>query len=226
MLRAMLRFYDPTSGSICLDGRPLSSMSRHQIAEKISIVEQEPSLFPMTLMENVLYGIRKDAVDANGEYCYSKAKEDAVNAALVEAGLPIHPGNDLNLTLHTRVGEGGRSLSGGQRQRVAIARALVRNPEVLLLDEPTSALDSTSEKVVIKALRRALEHANCMAMVTHRLNVVSALGVNRVIVMDKGEIVESGHPDALLQNDDGLYASLAREQGIITRTKDRSSTVN
>lgn len=215
MLRAILRFYDPTFGTICLDGKPLTQLSRHQIAEKISVVEQEPSLFPMTLMENVLYGISKDDVDeTTGEKCYSKAYERAVTEALEEAGLPIHPGNDLNLELHTRVGEGGRSLSGGQRQRVAIARALIRNPEVLLLDEPTAALDSESEKTVIKALKRAMVHANCMAMVTHRLNVVSALGVNRVIVMDKGKIVEAGHPDVLLSKEGGLYASLAREQGI------------
>jgi ABC-type multidrug transport system fused ATPase/permease subunit len=218
MLRAILRFYDPSSGSICLDGKPLTEMSRNEIASKISVVEQEPSLFPMTLIENVLYGIEKDAVDEKtGEQCYSKYYREAVTGALKEAGLSVHPGNELNLSLDTRVGEGGRSLSGGQRQRVAIARALIRNPEVLLLDEPTAALDSQSEKTVIAALKRALTHANCMAMVTHRLNVVRALGVNRVIVMERGEIVETGHPETLLRDPDSLYSSLAREQGITAK---------
>ena len=226
MLRAILRFYDPVAGSICLDGQPLNQLTRHQIASKISVVEQEPSLFPMTLMENVLYGIDMDARDeTTGQKCYSKKYQLMVTKALEEAGLPIYPGNDLNLELNTRVGEGGRSLSGGQRQRVAIARALIREPEVVLLDEPTAALDSQSEKTVIKALERALEHANCMAMVTHRLGVVSALGVNRVIVLDKGKIVETGSPEVLLRQKDGLYASLAREQGIISDIR-TTKTVN
>lgn len=215
MLRAMMRFYDPSHGSVCLDGRPLPTLSRQQLAERIAVVEQEPSLFPMTLMENVLYGIPKDEKNPKtGESRYSKKLEKDVTDALEEAGLSIHPGNELNLNLHTRVGDGGRSLSGGQRQRVAIARALIRNPEVLLLDEPTAALDSASEKQVIKALKRALGHANCMAMVTHRLGVIDALNVNRVFVMDQGRIVESGHPDVLLAQPNGLYASLAREQNI------------
>ena len=90
---------------------------------------------------------------------------------------------------------------------------------MLLLDEPTAALDSQSEKIVVVALRRAMKHAKCMTMVTHRLGVVSALDVNRVIVMDKGKIVETGHPDVLLQKEEGLYASLAREQGIAVTKK-------
>jgi len=226
MLRVMMRFYDPIEGFVCLEGQPLTSLTRNELAKRIAVVEQEPSLFPMTLMENVLYGIPKDDVDEKtGEKCYSKAYQIRVTKALEEAGLSIDPGNDLNLELNTRVGEGGRSLSGGQRQRVAIARALIRNPVVLLLDEPTAALDSQSEKTVVVALLRAMKHAKCMAMVTHRLGVVSALDVNRVIVMDKGKIVETGHPDVLLQNEDGLYASLAREQGITLRS-DRTKTVN
>ena len=217
MLRSILRFYDPVSGTVKLDGKPLAALSRKEIASRISLVEQEPALFPMSLIENVLYGIDKDSVTpSTGEACYSEAKRQAANESLEIAGLAIHPGNDLNLDLDTRVGEGGRSLSGGQRQRVAIARALIRHPEVLLLDEPTAALDSQSEKAVISALRSAMEYSKSMIMVTHRLGVVRALDVNRVIVMEKGEIAESGHPEDLLRKPDGLYASLAREQGITT----------
>jgi ABC-type multidrug transport system fused ATPase/permease subunit len=130
MLRSILRFYDPSSGEIRLTGRPLKNMTRRELASRVAVVEQEPHLFPMTLLENVLYGVDKDSVDPRtNDPCYSDEARDAVERSLCKAGLPVTPGNDLNLELDTRVGEGGRSLSGGQRQRVAIARALIRNPE-------------------------------------------------------------------------------------------------
>lgn len=220
MLRSILRFYDPSSGTIRLDGKPLTEMSRKDIASRISVVEQEPHLFPMSLMDNVLYGIAKDAFNpATGEPFYSDSYRKAATESLQVAGLAILPGNDLNLELDTRVGEGGRALSGGQRQRVAIARALIRHPYVLLLDEPTAALDSQSEKAVVSALKSAMDYSKSMIMVTHRLGVVRALGVNRVIVLERGEIAESGHPEELLRKEDSLYASLAREQGITTSIK-------
>ena len=115
----------------------MKNMTRKEISEVVSIVEQEPHLFPATLMDNVLYGVEKDAIDPEtGEECYSESMREAVETALELAGLPVRDGsNDLGLKLDTRVGDGGRTLSGGQRQRVAIARALVRSPEVLLLGE-------------------------------------------------------------------------------------------
>ena len=214
MLRSILRFYDPSQGSVSFKGIPLTAMSRQELTSKITVVEQEPHLFPMSLLENVLYGIDKDTTTKSGQSIYSNHWREKAAVALRSSGIPIHPGNDLNLCLDTRVGEGGRSLSGGQRQRVAIARALVRKPEILCLDEPTSALDSQSEKTVVEALKLACHECESMVMVTHRLGIISDLNVNRVLVMEKGKIVESGHPSDLLERPSGIFASLAAEQGI------------
>jgi ABC-type multidrug transport system fused ATPase/permease subunit len=224
MLRAILRFYDPSSGSCNLNGKSVKEMTRKEIAQTVAVVEQEPHLFPMSLIENVLYGVEKDAVDPEtGEPCYSEEYREMVTKSLRKAGLGIEKNNDLNLELDTRVGEGGRALSGGQRQRVTIARALIRKPQVLLLDEPTAALDSESERKVVKALKKAMEETSCMAMVTHRLGVVRSLGVNRVVVLERGKIVESGDPEVLLRDKTSRYARMALEQGITSQSPELHS---
>lgn len=225
MLRTMLRFYDPSKGAIELDGEDLRSLSRSETASHVSLVEQEPHVFPMSLMENVLYGIDKDDIGPDtGDAVYNPRWRNLVSECLLLAGLNVTPGNELGLDLDTRIGEGGRSLSGGQRQRVAIARATIRSPQVLLLDEPTAALDSESEKRVVQSLQMAMKQTKSMVMVTHRLGVVRSLDVNRVIVLDKGKIVEEGHPEDLLKDESSLYASLAKEQGI-TKLDDLSHQV-
>lgn len=215
LLRTALRFYDPSSGSISFDGTNMKKMSRKEIAKQISVVEQEPHLFPMSLMDNVLYGIEMDSFDQEtGEMCYGSEWGEAVANALEIAGLPVTgESNDLGLYLDSMVGEGYRSLSGGQRQRVAIARALIRQPSLLLLDEPTAALDSKSERIVVEALLNALKKTKSMLMVTHRLGVIRSLSVNKVIVLERGKVAEMGHPEDLLRTG-GIYFQLAQEQGI------------
>jgi len=216
MLRTMLRFYDPSIGVIEYCGEDLRSLTRAETASHVSLVEQQPNVFPMTLMENILYGIDKDEIDPDtGVAGYNISYHEQVYKSLKLVGLPVVPGNELGLDLDTRIGEGGRSLSGGQRQRVAIARAIIRSPQVLLLDEPTAALDSESEKMVVKSLQKAMEQTKSMVLVTHRLGVIRSLDVNRVIVLDKGNIVEHGNPEILLQDEGSIYAGLAREQGIM-----------
>jgi ABC-type multidrug transport system fused ATPase/permease subunit len=224
LLRTLLRFYDPTVGLVAYRGTPLTALSRRELSSVLTMVPQEPSLFPLSLLDNILYGIDKDDL-ANDTY--SPVWQDRARVALAEAGLSI-----AEIPLDSRIGDGGRTLSGGQRQRVAIARALVRQKKpssstsssaaaaeeaILILDEPTAALDSATEQQVIGTLRDLMgQHADlCVIMVTHRLNIIQALGVNRVLVMDQGQIVESGRPDDLLANPNGIYNRLAVEQGIV-----------
>lgn len=119
LLRTLLRFYDPSSGTCNLEGTSLTQLSRRDLAKRISVVDQEPHLFPMSLMDNVLYGIEKDEFDEeNDEYTYSSKWRKDVSRALDVAGLPLDGPikNSIGLELDTRVGEGGRTLSGGQRQ--------------------------------------------------------------------------------------------------------------
>ena len=119
MLRTLLRFYDPSSGTCCLDGMRLTDLSRAELATRIVVVEQEPHLFPMSLLENVLYGIPKDDIHTDSvDACYGEMHRSNAAEALHLAGLPVDGAtkNELGLELDTRVGEGGRTLSGGQRQ--------------------------------------------------------------------------------------------------------------
>lgn len=134
MLRTVLRFYDPSFGACKLDGTSLTEYTRKQISKHISVVEQEPHLFPMTLIENILYGIEKDSVDEETkEECYGEDWRNSVSEALKASGLPVGGDNDLGLELDTRVGEGGRTLSGGQRQVCNLHKHKKNDTSCLLL---------------------------------------------------------------------------------------------
>ena len=194
IVQLILRFWDPRSGQVRLDGIDLRQMARADFRQAIALVPQEPVIFADTARENIRFG-RPEASDAEIE-----AAARAAHAHDFLTALP--QGYD------SFVGERGVMLSGGQRQRIAIARAILRNAPVLLLDEATSALDTESERLVQDAVDQ-LAQSRTTIIIAHRLSTV--LKADRIVVFDQGRIVEQGsHADLVAQG--GLYARLARLQ--------------
>jgi ATP-binding cassette subfamily B protein len=194
ILALALRFFDPAEGRVLLDGVPLPRADLAVLRRRIALVPQDVALFADTIAENIRYGA-PEATRADVEHAAAAAHADAFIRALPN-------GYD------TPLGERGVTLSGGQRQRIAIARAILRDAPILLLDEATSALDAESEVAVQKALD-GLRGRRTTLIVAHRLSTV--LRADRILVMDKGHIVEEGTHQALLAGG-GLYARLAELQ--------------
>ncbi|WOL11749.1 ABC transporter B family member 4 isoform X2 [Canna indica] len=187
------RFYDPDSGVILLDGVDIIKLKLKWLRQRMGLVSQEPVLFNDTIRANIAYG-------KEGEV----SEEEIVAAA--EIGNAHHFISGLPQGYDTTVGERGIQLSGGQKQRVAIARAILKDPKILLLDEATSALDAESEHVVQEALDRAMVGRSTL-IVAHRLSTIK--GADMIAVLKNGVIVEKGRHEALINNKDGVYASLA-----------------
>ncbi len=194
LFQLLLRFYDPRSGHIRLNGIELRELDLHALRETIGIVPQETVVFSANAMENIRYG-RPDATD-----------EDVIAAARQAAAHEFI--EKLPEAYLTFLGERGVRLSGGQRQRIAIARALLKNPPLLLLDEATSALDAESERLVQHALEAAMIGRTTL-VIAHRLATVQR--ATRIVVMDQGRIVETGSHAELVAAG-GLYAQLAALQ--------------
>lgn len=190
----LLRYYDPAAGRITLDGVPLRDADPREVRRRIAVVPQETTIFAASIAENIRFG-RPDA--SNEEV------RRAGEAALVDAfARELPDGYD------TLVGERGVTLSGGERQRIAIARALLKDAPVLLLDEATSALDAESETAVQTALEHLMKNRTTL-VIAHRLATV--LKADRILVLDRGRLVETGSHQALVQAG-GLYSRLARLQ--------------
>ncbi|MEO7602866.1 MAG: ABC transporter transmembrane domain-containing protein [Sphingomicrobium sp.] len=188
------RFYDPQSGRVLIDGVDLKDADPADIRQRIAMVPQDTKIFAASARDNLRYG----NWDASEDQLWQAARDAHAEEFLRE----------LPEGLDTFMGEGGARLSGGQRQRIAIARALLRDAPILLLDEATSALDAESEQLVQDALDRLMKDRTTI-VIAHRLATVRA--ADRIVVMDKGRIVEEGDHGALTQRK-GLYARLAKLQ--------------
>jgi ATP-binding cassette subfamily B protein len=194
LTKLLLRLTEPQSGTITIDGEDISEVSLRSLHQSIAYVPQEPLLFHRSLKENIIYA-KPDATEAQ----LLQATKDAQAFDFIET---LHDGFD------TLVGERGVKLSGGQRQRVAIARALLKDAPLLILDEATSALDSESESLIQKALTKLMKGRTSI-VVAHRLSTIASL--DRIIVMDKGTIIEDGSHTELIKKG-GVYASLWNHQ--------------
>lgn len=194
LTRLLLRYMDVDNGSISIDGQNISETTQDDLRNYISYVPQEPMLFHRSLAENIGYGKNNATMD-----------EIIKVSKLANAHEFI---DKLPKGYQTLVGERGIKLSGGQRQRVAIARAMLKDSPILLLDEATSALDSESEKLIQDALWKLIEGRTAI-VIAHRLSTIQKM--DRILVLENGEIVEEGSHKELLEND-GIYSELWKHQ--------------
>ena len=191
----LFRFYDPTSGEILIDGKPIRELPLTTLRRNLALVPQEVLLFGGSIQENIAYG-KPDATD---EEIVEAAKQANAHAFI----------EDLTEGYGTLVGDRGTQLSGGQRQRIAIARAILADPAILVLDEATSSLDAESERLVQEALDKLMEGRTSI-IIAHRLSTIRRC--DQILVISGGSILERGTHEELLSRDGGLYGSLAKLQ--------------
>jgi ABC-type multidrug transport system fused ATPase/permease subunit len=197
VINLMQRFYNPTGGSIMLDGVNVRDIQPLSLRRAIASVHQDTQLFNRTIEENIAYGVE----DYTKEEVVSAAKEANAFDFIMEQ----------EEGFQTKVGERGTRLSGGQKQRIALARVFLRKPKILLLDEATSALDTESEALVQSAIDRLIQRGGCtVVLVAHRLSTV--VNADKIGVVHKGRIVECGTHHELLENEDGIYHRLVAHQ--------------
>ncbi len=199
LVNLLLRFYDVNAGQILIDGQNIAEVTQESLRAQIGMVTQDTSLLHRSIRENILYG-RPDATEEEMMLAAQRAEADEFIQHLTD------PSGRTAYDVH--VGERGIKLSGGQRQRIAIARVMLKDAPILLLDEATSALDSEVENAIQGSLYRLMEGKTVVA-IAHRLSTIAAM--DRLIVLDKGKIVEEGDHNTLLANN-GLYAYLWKHQ--------------
>ncbi|KAG0304859.1 Multidrug resistance protein 1 [Dissophora globulifera] len=196
------RFYDPSSGSITVDGIELKDFNVRHLRDSVGLVSQEPVLFNATIKQNIMYGTRR-----NQSTPTEKEIEDACRLSNAHDFI-----SKLPQGYNTMVGEKGALLSGGQKQRIAIARALIKNPSILLLDEATSALDTESERIVQAALDNAATGRSTI-VIAHRLSTI--MNADLIYVMDRGVVLESGTHEYLMALG-GTYTEFVAKQQLKT----------
>ncbi|CAF3827058.1 unnamed protein product [Rotaria sordida] len=190
-----LRYYEPSSGRIMINGRPITDYNIKQLRQNIGVVSQEPILFGMSIYENIRFG----KVNATREEIEQAAQEANAHNFIMQ----------LPNKYETLVGERGIQLSGGEKQRIALARALVKQPTFLLLDEATSALDNASEKIVQEALDRACKGRTTI-VIAHRLTTIRK--ADQIYVLDNGSVIEQGTHETLMERDGGKYQAMVKRQ--------------
>lgn len=199
IVNLLLRFYEPQSGTISIDGQTVDSVTQESLRAQIGLVTQDTSLLHRSVRDNIIYG-RPDATEAEMIFAAERAEAAGFIPNLSDA--KGRRGYDAH------VGERGVKLSGGQRQRIAIARVMLKDAPILLLDEATSALDSEVEAAIQESLDKMMEGKTVIA-IAHRLSTIAAM--DRLIVLDKGRIIEEGSHAELLEKQ-GLYAKLWAHQ--------------
>ena len=199
IVNLLLRFYEPQSGTISIDGQNVDSVTQESLRAQIGLVTQDTSLLHRSVRDNIIYG-RPDATEA--EMISAAERAEAIGFIPNLSDAKGRRGYDAH------VGERGVKLSGGQRQRIAIARVMLKDAPILLLDEATSALDSEVEAAIQESLDKMMEGKTVIA-IAHRLSTIAAM--DRLIVLDKGRIIEEGSHTELLEKQ-GLYAKLWAHQ--------------
>jgi len=199
LINLLLRFYDVESGRILVDGQDIAGVTQDSLRRQIGLVTQDTSLLHRSIRDNILYG-RPGAGEA--------AVADAARQAHAEEFIPGLSDHYGRIGFDAHVGERGAKLSGGQRQRIAIARVLLKDAPILVLDEATSALDSEVEAAIQESFYRLMAGKTVIA-IAHRLSTIAAM--DRLVVLDRGRVVETGRHDELLRQG-GLYAGLWRRQ--------------
>jgi subfamily B ATP-binding cassette protein MsbA len=191
------RFADVTKGEITIDGVNIKDINIGSLRRNIGFVSQESILFNNTILGNITFGEK----DIDIEKVKQVAKISNIDEFI----------NKLPNGYYTNIGDGGSLLSGGQKQRLCIARAIIHNPTILLLDEATSAMDTENEYLVSQAINKAMENRT-LIVIAHRLSTIT--NSDKIIVMDKGMIVEVGTHKSLLEKENGYYSKLVKLQTI------------
>lgn len=209
LMKLVSRFYDVNDGSVAVDGIDVREYELQTLRDAISVVEQDPYMFSGTIYENIAYGDREifRALYQSDDDTVPEWADQEVRQAAEAAGAKRFV-EDLPDGFRTEVGERGVKLSGGQRQRISIARALLNDPAIVILDEATSDVDTETEQIIQRNLERLVEDRTAF-VIAHRLSTIR--NADRIVVMEDGEIIESGTHTALLE-DEGTYARLWESQ--------------